>query len=157
MAVGLDVLCPCFSQLSVSKYLGIDPSSLSIEYCNRTFTDVEDCHVQFEIGEARLLGKKYPGRFAGFMMAAVLMHIPRADIAVVLSSIRKSLKDGASGFFSTPLGHEDDGDLEFVNKQGIEISRYTEKELVESFIATGFKFKRIIDLDCMILGHVVAI
>ncbi len=146
---------PLLPQLGISRYLGIDPSVESIEYCKRTYAEVDYCQVQFETGEARLLGNQYPERFAGFMLAAVLMHIPREGLRDVLISIRGCLKYGAQGFFSTPLG-EEGRDLEVINRQGLELSLYTEEELVEGFTQAGFTFVRTIYPSNMILGHVVA-
>lgn len=148
---------PLLPDLGVYKYFGIDPSKESIEYCKRTFSDLEYCKPQFEVSEMRLLGDKYPARFSGFLLAAVLMHIPRSDLGVALTSIRKCLKDGAAGFFSTPQGPGEEGELEWTNSQGIEISLYTRAELVISFEAAGFQFEKIRVGESMILGHVVAV
>jgi SAM-dependent methyltransferase len=148
---------PLLPQLGVSRYFGIDPSVESITYCKRTFSDVDYCRVQFEVGEARQLGEKYPKRFAGFMLAAVLMHIPRTDLHQVLRSIRTCLKDEAPGFFSTPVGYEEDGELEIQNISDMEISRYTRQELTAGFESAGFAFRRAFVLDNMFLGHVIAV
>jgi SAM-dependent methyltransferase len=147
---------PLLPELHIAKYLGIDPSAESIEYCKRTFSSTDEYQVAFEVGEARLLGDKYPGRFSGFMLTAVLMHIPRTDLATVLSSVRKCLKSGSPGFFSTPLA-EDGDETEVVNQAGMEISLYTEQELDQAFIEAGFKFHRKEYPGQMILGHVYAI
>jgi SAM-dependent methyltransferase len=147
---------PLLPVLGISKYLGIDPSVESVEYCKRTFTSTEECLVTFEVGEARLLGDKYPGRFAGFIMTAVMMHIPRIDLPTALRSIRKCVKSGSPGFFSTPLAAEGEG-REAMSRVGLEISLYTETELDEAFAKAGFKFYRRRFGGGMIVGHVYAI
>jgi SAM-dependent methyltransferase len=144
---------PLLPDLHISKYLGIDPSAESIEYCKRTFANTEEYQVAFEVGEVRLLGDKYPGRFSGFIMTAVMMHIPRADLSTALRSIHKCLKPGSPGFFSTPLAEEGEG-ADVVNRVGMEISLYTEAELDEAFAEAGFKFYRRRFGGGMIIGHV---
>lgn len=147
---------PLLPELGIRRYFGIDPSEESINFCRREFSIIHGPNMQFEVGEARTLGTLYPDRFSGFILAAVLMHIPRDDLQEVLKSIRRSLKEGAPGFISTPGRWGDEFD--FVNRHGMELTLYTMKELNEALIAAGFGiFGLFTPDDHMILAHVIAI
>lgn len=112
-------------------YLGIDPSEASVAYCQQTFSDLE-----FEVGEVRLLGEKYPARFGGFLMFNVLMHTPKADLSVILQSLRQSLLTGAPGLMNagkpSMAKHVSDA------AKGLAFSYYEQDQLVEALESHGF-------------------
>lgn len=140
---------PLFQQMGVNDYFGIDPSREAIRFCKENFP-----HHRFEMNEVRNLGDAYPETFGGFFMAAVLMHIPRTDLEKALLSLRKSMKVGAHGFFSTPSSDEG----EVINRVGMRLTIYTKEELVQAFTSAGFEFVDIHSPDgWMCLGHVVAV
>lgn len=112
-------------------YLGIDPSEASVAFCQQTFSDRE-----FEIGEVRLLGEKYPARFGGFLMFNVLMHTPKADLGTVLQSLRQSLLVGATGLMNANKPSM----ARYMSNAVKELtfSYYEQDELVEALEGHGF-------------------
>lgn len=141
---------PLLPALGIAKYHGIDPSQESIRYCQMSYPD-----YSFAVSEVRSLGTRYPTRFSGFLMLAVLMHIPRLDLPLALASLRGSLHKGAPGLFSTPLGKQ--GRLEVKNPFGMTLTLFTMNELAIGFAAQGFEIAELFSPDDhMMLGHVIA-
>ena len=141
---------PVLEQLGVRNYLGIDPSVDSVEYCRRNFP-----RHQFDVDEIRTIGQNYPERFGGFFIGAVLMHIPREDIGLVISSLRRCLKEDARGFFSLPMGQ--DGVLEVRNRYDMDLTLFTVDEVTEVFSGNGFNLLQLETDGHMLKGHAVAI
>lgn len=139
--------------LGINRYFGVDPSAESIDYCQRTFGNIPG--FGFAVSEIRLLGRDYPERFSGFLLLAVLMHIPREDLVTALASLRASLRTGAPGEVSTPVAR--DGMREVENPSGMLLTLYTAEELETAFTAAGFRVETIFSHNnSMLLGHVVA-
>jgi len=137
--------------LYITKYLGIDPSTPSIEHCQAKWPNLE-----FEVGEIRELGKKYPDRFSGFMSIAMLMHIPRSDLNDALSSLRSCLKQDAPGMISLPMGYDDR--LESINHVGMKLTLFTIEEIEQSLLKNGFEIINMFSPDgYMLLMHTITI
>lgn len=117
--------------LGIEKYFGIDPSAESIKYCKETWPE----HA-FEVSEIRELGEKYPGRFSGFMLLAVLMLIPRDGILPALQSLRKCLSPGATGMISLPLGRAEKRSHTFAD--GTRTTLYLKSEITAALRHCGF-------------------
>lgn len=142
---------PVLEMLGIRRIFGVDPSKECIKICRRNLPRYE-----FEVDEIRTIGDHYPNRFDGFFLLAVLMHIPRADIVSAISSLRRCLKVGAVGFFSTPMGS--DGKLEVVSRQGLDLTLFTPEEVIQVFAANGFELRRLETPDGhMLLGDALAV
>jgi len=138
-----------FQQMDVNDYLGIDPSVQAIKYCKESFPN-----HRFQVDELRTIGENHPNRFGGFFLAAVLMHVPRTDLVTALSSLRRSLKKDAVGFFSTPSSDEG----EAINRVGMRLTIYTREEVVKGFTSSGFEIDDCYSPDgWMFLGRVRAV
>ena len=138
--------------LGITRYVGIDPSNEAIRYCTQQFPE----HM-FEVGEIRELGERYPNRFSGFILTTTLMHIPRKDVRRALMSLRHSLRTGAPGLISLPKGEPDR--LTVVNKYGMHLTLYTERELNRILPLAGFSIVTMFSPhgSHMLLAHVVAV
>lgn len=137
-------------ELGIDNYFGVDAAESQIAYCRRTFPQ-----FNFEVKDIRDIGKSYPDRFDGFLLLAVLMHIPRGDIDICLQSLRRSLKVGAPGFISFPYSEGEV--LEFVSSiADIKCTLFTIDEVSSSLERNGFSIERHRRGEGMFLGHLVA-
>jgi SAM-dependent methyltransferase len=130
MGCGHGRFVPLLPQIGVEReeYIGLDFSPKQIEHARESHP-----HHSFEVCSIYDVGEKYPNHFQGFVCIAMLMHIPRKRIKEALISLRRSLKKGAIGFFSTPLG-----DGEGRTSTGVTLTLFEELELREIFKETGF-------------------
>lgn len=144
---------PLLLPLGITNYHGVDPSEKSVEYCQRTFPE-----HSFAVGELRTIGEEYPDQFSGFILTAVLMHVPPKELGRAIASLRASLKKGAHGLVSTPLPISENGYKKFWrNSAGMRLSLYTQEEIVTAFSENGFIVSQIFSPDeHMILAHMVA-
>ncbi len=135
--------------LEIEHYFGIDPSTLSIDYCRERFPQ-----HQFEVEEIRTIGEKYGNKFDGFFLLCVLMHLPRHDVVPALKSLRLCLKSGATGIFSVPKGEGG-----FFNRGiGITLTLFQPQELRQYFEEAGFKVFRLTQPEgTMVVGSVLAV
>lgn len=139
---------PILTNLNIPSYLGIDPSEGNIEYCKKTFP----AH-QFELGSVQTIGDRYSGRFAGFIMATSLMHIPRRGLRQALQSLRRSLIPGAQGMISLPLGEP----LTWRHQDGVTLTLYTEAEMGRQLPLHDFRIRQMFSPNGhMLLIHVQA-
>lgn len=148
---GLGRAVALLPDLGIEYYLGVDPSAASIDYCTRQWPD-----LSFAVGEIRGLGTTYPGRFGGFLLLAMLMHVPRKDLDRALTSLRGCLQPGARGMLATPFGTSETE--EATNTVGLPITLYTTDELHRAFTRNGFQVIELYKPDrWMVLGHLVAV
>lgn len=133
--------------LGIRRYFGVDPSSESITYCQKTYPE-----LQFAVGDIRTLGAEYPGRFDGFFLVCVLMHLPRKDLLPALTSLRHSIKKGGVGFFATPMGN---GCIQNIHSETLTLFDHT--EVKSAFVEAGFIMTGLYTPDGeMLLGRVIA-
>jgi SAM-dependent methyltransferase len=135
--------------LGVTRYFGVDPAESQVAYCKKTYPQFD-----FEVNEIRSVGESYPNRFNGFLLLAVLQHIPRTDIDQALHSLRCSLKNHAQGFMSFPYS---DDDVREYAVEDIMCTLYTIEEVVESLERNGFLIARNRIGGQMFLSHLVAV
>lgn len=140
---------PILPDLNIKKYVGIDPSVASIEYCRQTYPE-----HQFSVGSLQTLGELYPNRFSGFIMTTTLMHIPRRSLSKGLQSLRKSLITGAHGMISLPIG----APLTWTTELGITLTLYTEAEMKKQLPIHGFCIRQMFSPSKqMLLIHAEAV
>lgn len=128
---GTGRVIPLMDQLGIKKYFGIDPMEACVQHCKAKYPE-----HNFEVNEVRQLGAKYPGRFNGFLLLAVLNHIPRGHLNAVLQSIHKCLVPNAPGAIILNLGVP--GRL-MANVGGVKITMYTHDEIKDGLARNGFK------------------
>jgi 2-polyprenyl-3-methyl-5-hydroxy-6-metoxy-1,4-benzoquinol methylase len=133
--------------ISDKGYLGVDFSSEQVNNARRLHPG-----YAFEALNLFELAGRYPGRFDGFICAAVLMHVPRTRALAALRSMRASLKTGAVGLLSTPAGI---GEAESVTGKMI-LTLYEPDELIELFSQSGFR-SQILDLGQMLVCSLLAV
>lgn len=139
---------PILTDLNIPAYLGIDPCEGNVEYCRKNFP----AH-NFSLGSVQTLGERFPERFAGFIMATSLMHVPRRGLKQALRSLRKSLIPGAQGMISLPLGEP----LTWRHGDGVTLTLYTEAEMERQLPLHDFKISRMFSPNGhMLLIHVEA-
>lgn len=129
---GTGRVIPLMKKLGIKRYFGVDPLGMCIEHCKTTHPK-----HHFEVGEARQVGKKYPGRFNGFLFLSVLNHIPRAGqhLDQVLQSTRACLVPHAPGIIIMHLGIK--GRFT-ANMGGVKITLFTHEEVKDGLARNGF-------------------
>ena len=144
---GIGRAVPILDDLGIRSYLGIDPSTASVEFCQNTFPNYE-----FEVQEVRQLGRLYPQRFGGFILLNVLMHTPKSDLGQILVSIRASLLDGAVGL----LNAHKPSMASFVTEGASDLtfSFYEREEIFDALGLAGLEVVSIRDQSDSLMIHV---
>ncbi len=98
-----------------SGYVGIDPSEEQVKLGREL-----NPGYHFEVGSLFDVGERYPDTFEGFCCVAVLPFLPRERIPTALASLRTSLKKGAVGLITTPLGEGERESLRAATPEAID-------------------------------------
>lgn len=147
---GLGRIVPILEDYGVHAYIGIDPSSEHIRFCNAHFPD--RC---FEVAEVRQLGSGNLTGFGGFIMLNVLMHTPKEDLADILMSVRRSQLPGAIGLLNT----QSPAIAEHISEDAkhLGFTFYETKEVVDALHTVSLQVMRVREHEGGCMYHVVAI
>jgi ubiquinone/menaquinone biosynthesis C-methylase UbiE len=88
-----------FFQMNIKRMIGIDASRGMLAVARENYPDLD-----FRLGNLCSLSEIVSEKCDGFFCGAMFMQIPRAKVAMALTSIRSVLKPGAVGFIGTPVG-----------------------------------------------------
>ncbi|MBI4120859.1 MAG: class I SAM-dependent methyltransferase [Parcubacteria group bacterium] len=149
---GYGRIVPILEDLGIQKYIGIDPAEEQLNFARRLHPPSP--LRTFEVGTIYDLGTKYTERFDGFLLMAVLMHIPAARLDEALSSLRRALKIPGTGMFAVPVGGKDEEARVVEIEPGFFVTVHNEKAIEESFRRSGFSIKETFRAEDMLLGSV---
>lgn len=138
--------------LGIERYLGVDPAEEQINLARRLHADSP--LRTFEVGNIYELGEKYPGRFDGFMLMAVLMHIPAPRLEEAFRSLRKALKVPGTGMFSTPFSTDrEEGEVVEV-EPGFFLTLHNPDTIRDILLRSGFSTGHPLRSGNMLLGSI---
>lgn len=136
-----------------SLVIGVDFADAAIEIAQETLRDVSNTKYRLIHGDALPLLQNHltTARFTHVLMLDVIEHLPRCEVAELLSILFRSLIPGGSLVIHTPLYAEDedlfatggkpqslDSSDRFPETQGMHINRYSSASLENQVCSYGF-------------------
>jgi 2-polyprenyl-3-methyl-5-hydroxy-6-metoxy-1,4-benzoquinol methylase len=132
IGVGRGEMLSCMKMWGYSKYLGIDISSSTVEFCKNLGLNC------IEIKDTISWLKEYKDQFALITILDVLEHFPKSDIIPLLQAIRAALKKEGILIIQVPNLQAPDSQLHRYNDFTHEVG-FIEHSLEQVLLASGFR------------------